>query len=1059
MEQYSMMDILGRAFAEGDLDALQPLMADDCDYASQYADKTIKGAAEILSNMKDVHANVDETCAYTYKIVELESVLLDGLTLADLDNQAGMQPCRYGLLLYQYSLDKPVAVVACMVDLYEKFRSIWLCRDKTKFNVSFYGEEVEQDSPEDLPVTVVPLTTHDRYVAEMRRSFAGQEWDKPVETDNGIYIWRKADEYVKQWLPDKGYTVLESAIFDDCIGYRCSRKGCTYTIFMYAYGKKKTSQLDGKFCSKLAKLPFAENSIILILYLNVRRYMDGSKLKYRVRNYCGSDQYEPEFWHLKEINGVYLFEYYPRKEMLDQTWQFMYAFNREDTDIYDCIITDDNPSIEGNPKHSGAFMNSAFYGTLRSMHREYGDMKLGYVRYNDVVYNAVPYIEGLGFFSWSSYNTTNRMHSMICHPFDGGEQKVAEFVKTEQREPDDLFSFIPKLINAVPLPPVPTERFAVKLFFDNGECRKYVLPISIEDEGVDVISYRGHVFTDSIWTSVSTVSSHESRYKGYPECGPAIMFKNEFLVAGTRCYMESEPYSEPELTDEIVYSGAAHKIKKLWKWDVNALYEDGETGLLKVLISGQAFNWHGRSVFASIEGKRMTSLAFDFINNFQEGLARIAISGHGYGFIDKDMNFVISMKYDEAGNFKGGKAKVRLGDKWIYIDKNGCELEIGGKVLRNNYQEVGNFSEGMCRVSTLKLRFIDLAYHSDYDYIAGTWGFVNEAGEEVIPPQYIYANDFEDGIAIVAKGKWTIDPKWDNKYNQGRYWTEEELWGAIDREGNEVIPFIFDEIKYFFDRTDMFMAHYGGWNDGHWGVIDNKGNWLVEPIFEGFSYESWQDLVVFYAENPDSTGDDPPMGIYDLANKKVLFEPQFLDVNFCSNGDMKVEVFDQELGITIEKIIDRTGKERFKSVYSYIYTWKEPYEVVICDENGAKHGLIDSDGNEVLPCVYNTTWNGIIHEQRRIIFVENGKHGIMDYDGNIIVPAIYHEIHGCAEPFLTVRVGDKDNYREGLIAPDGNIVIPAQHKYIGWCRDHKHFFCCSDGYSEMYVVEDRISIT
>lgn len=1059
MDQFNMMDILGRAFSEGDLDALQPLMAEDCDYASQYANKTIKGAAEILSNMKAVHANMDETCAYTYKIIQLESVLPDGLTLADLDNQAGMHPCRYGLFLYQYSSDKPVAVVACMVDLYEKFRSIWLCRDKTKFNVSFYGEEVEQDSFEDLPSTVVPLTTHDRHVAEMRRSFAGQEWDKPVETENGIYIWRKADEYVKQWLPDKGYTVLESAIFGDCIGYRCSRKGYAYTIFMYAYGKKKTSQLDGEFCSKLTKLPFAENSIILILYLNVDRYMDGTEIKYRVRNYCGSDQYEPEFWHLKKVNGAYIFEYFPRKEMLDQTWQFMYAFNREDTDIYDCIITDDNPSIVGDPKHSGSFMNSAFYGTLRSMHREYGDIKLGYVRYNDVVYSSVPYIEGLGFFSWSSYHTTNRMHSMICHPFDGGERKVAEFIKTEQREPDNLFDCIPRLINAVPLSPVPTERFAVKLFFDNGECRKYVLSISEEDESEDVISYSGHVFTDGIWASVSVVPRHESRYKGYPECGSAIMFKNEFLVAGVRCYIESEPYSEPELTDEIVYSDAAHQIRKLWKWDVNALYEDGETGLLKVLISGQAFNWYGKSVFASIDGKRMTSLTFDIIDNFQEDLARIAVSGYRYGFVDKDMNLVIPMKYDEAEDFKDGKAKVRLGDKWIYIDKNGCELEIGGKVNQGSYQEVGNYFEGMCRVSTLKLRQMDLAYHSDYDHIAGTWGFVNEVGEEVISPQYIYADDFENGIAIVAKGKWTIDPKWDNKYNQGRYWTEEELWGAIDRGGNEVIPFIFDEIKHFSDRTDIFMVHYGGWKEGHWGVIDSKGNWLAEPTFDDICYDSCGDLIAFYGDDPDSTLDDTPIGIYDLAKKKVLFAPQFLDVNFCSNGDMEVEVFDQELGRKIEKIIDPSGRERFKSVYSSIYTWKEPYEVVIRDENGSRHGLIDRDGNEILPCIYDTPWNGIMHEQRRICFVENGKQGMMDYDGNIIVPAIYHEIHGHAEPFLTVRVGDKDNYKEGLIAPDGKTVIPAHQKRIGWCRDHKHFFCCSEGCCEMYVVEDRIGIT
>ncbi len=318
--------------------------------------------------------------------------------------------------------------------------------------------------------------------------------------------------------------------------------------------------------------------------------------------------------------------------------------------------------------------------------------------------------------------------------------------------------------------------------------------------------------------------------------------------------------------------------------------------------------------------------------------------------------------------------------------------------------------------------------------------------------------DFENGIAIVAKGKWTIDPKWDNKYNQGRYWTEEELWGAIDKDGNEVIPFIFDEIKHFFDRSDMFMVHYGGWKDGHWGVVDCKGNWLAEPTFEGFSYETWKDRILFYAEDPDATGDGLPMGIYDLAQKKVLFEPQFLDVTFRDNGDMEVEVFDEELGRTIEKIIDPSGKERFKSIYSSIYTWHDLYEVVIRDKDGARHGLIDKEGNEILPCIYDVPWNGFYHEQQRICFVENGKQGMKDYDGNIIIPAIYHEIHGRKDPYLTVRVGEKDSYKEGLITYDGKTVIEANHSRIGWCSDHKHFFCCADGRCEMYVVEDCAAI-
>ncbi len=698
-------------------------------------------------------------------------------------------------------------------------------------------------------------------------------------------------------------------------------------------------------------------------------------------------------------------------------------------------------------------LNDAFYGKLRRMHREYGDMKRGYVCYDDRIYSSVPYVDGLGFFSWSSFNATNRMHNITRHPFDGGEQKVREFIKTGQREPEDLFAHIPELIKAVPLPPTEPERFSVKLLFDNGECRKYVLPISEKDALAEVVSYNRHVFTDGIWASVSVVARHKSRYKGYPECGSAITFKNGFFIAGTLCYTESEPYSEPELTDEVAYSDEKRTIRKLWTWNVKSMYEDNETGLLKVLIAGDSFNSSGKSVFASVDGKRMSPLTFDYIDNFQENRALVAIRDCGYGFADKALKLVVPMKYDWAESFKEGKAIVRRGSRWFSVDEAGRERELGAGADHANYQAVGRYCEGMCRVSTLKLDFIELAYHSDYADIAGTWGFVNEAGKEIIPPQYIYANDFEDGIAVVAKGKWTIDPKWDNKHTQGRYWTEQELWGAIDKAGNEVIPFIFDEIAFFSYRSDMFRVHYGGWDNGRWGVVDREGNWLADPIFADLGYESRGNMITFYAENTYYASEDVPMGIYDLAGKKVLFEPQFLDVEFCADGDIKVEVYDTELGRTIEKIIDLTGKERFKSVYSYIDPFKEPYEVTIHDEDGVKGGLIDRDGNVILPCKHNIPRWGIRRNQKLFCFEENGKQGIRAFDGSIIVPAVYHEIYALDEPLFITEFGGDKHSKSGLITPDGKSVLPPRYERIAWCRDHKHFFTCSPNRCEMYIVE------
>ena len=591
-----------------------------------------------------------------------------------------------------------------------------------------------------------------------------------------------------------------------------------------------------------------------------------------------------------------------------------------------------------------------------------------------------------------------------------------------------------------------TERFALKLIFDNGETRKYVLPVS-DDEQEEVVSYKNHVFTDKIWQSATVTDQRVAEIDGYAPRGASVEFRNGFFLSGYLSYQESEAYSEPILKKETVFEDALQRVDRLWTWEADSLWEDEETGLLKVLLSGHAFNFSGVSTFASRDGKRLCSINFDYINSFSEGLAEVGKSGFGMGFVDKDMHFVIPMIYDQTDDFNNGKAKALRDGRWFNLDKNGHETELVSEELNSRYQDVGDYYDGLCKVSTLKLGLLDLAYASDHSGIAGTWGFVDESGREVIRPQFIYAEDFSNGIATVCKGKWTIDKKWDNECNTGRYWTDEELWGAIDRTGNAVIPFIFDEIKHF---ADTFIAHYGGWKEGHWGVIDNRGNWLADPIFEDISYEYRDGLFAFYKEDRWNDPDNVPMGIYDVRQRRVIFEPQFTDVVFCEDGWIDVEVYDERLGRSVEKLIDRDGNEKFHSIYSLIYTWKKPYEVMIRDENGTRHGLIDEDGTVVLPCEYDVPWNGISYEQKRIVFKEGDKCGIKDFDGKIIVPPVYYEIQGLDKPLITVRVGEKDNYKEGLIRKDGEVVIPAEYTRISWCRDN-YIICCRNGLCEMML--------
>lgn len=1059
MDNYKQIKLLGEAFANGAVDDFAPYIAEGCYYHSDYAKKTLNGRDRILKSMTGVYADRDSSDMYYYRVEELDAVTLDTIpviTLSENPDKLG----KYCLVLSQYSPDKTVAIVLTEQDDNGQVSRIELSRRRNTFRVNFYDDFIGEDSALDLPSTVTPISREDRHRKELQNAFSGQGLKDGSKGDARFYIWRQADVFFRQWLKNNGYEFDHSAVFEDCIGYRCVRKGLAYTIFMFARGLTDTANFSEERLRHLAKHSFSKDSTVLVTYLRSKRVLADGEYRYSVCWYTGNENQHVELWKITRVSGQTILEYFPRQELDDITLKLMYAYNRESLDVYDSIIVDRDPHIKCLD-YPGYSVNDAFYHSLQELHQKYGDMKFCYCRVNNSrVYCGLPYIPELGCIGFSVYpNDNDRIHNIDIYPFDPSkfngfeysESKISDIIWTNYTEDPEMYSHIPKLLKAVPLPPVQSERFAVKLYFDNGECRKYVLPINRANEADEAVHFDRHVFTDRIWASVEVVEHREPKYSGYPECGQGLAFTNGYNTSVLRCYEESCLYSEPSECNDLVYNGDAYALRRILTWNVNSFYEDEETGLYKVLERGTAFNYYGVSTFASPDGKRLTSLDFDYIDNFSEGLARVAVQGYGYGYVDRTLRFVIPMKYDDAEDFVNGKAKVRLGDKWFFIDKDGKETPLVPAQLESKYEEVCNYSEGRCRVSTLKLRLMDIAYHSDYSDIAGNWGYVDESGKEVIPPQFIYAYDFENGLAVVCKGTWTIDPKWDYEGHTGQYWHDEELWGAIDKDGNEVIPCIFDEIK-FFHEGGAFMVHSGGWERGRWGVIDCKGNWLADPVFKAIDYEFHDGLFAFYSEDPWDY-DDAPIGIYDTKQKRVLFEPQFSDVSFRDDGYIEVEVYDEALGRTVEKLIDRNGNEKFHSEYSSIYTWSDPYEVVIRDKDGtSRHGLIDMDGNVLLPCKFHAAWGGISYEHQFVVFEEDKKKGLQDFNGNVILPAEYSEIYWRSGPLLIVRVGDSGNQKYGLIARDGTTILPVVYDGISHFKGDK-YICRIDGHCEILLLE------
>ena len=342
------------------------------------------------------------------------------------------------------------------------------------------------------------------------------------------------------------------------------------------------------------------------------------------------------------------------------------------------------------------------------------------------------------------------------------------------------------------------------------------------------------------------------------------------------------------------------------KLNAIAAYDDEDSGLVKVLLRGDAFNSNGISTLADKDGRRLTEQEFDYLGSSSCGLFRVHVPGGKYGYLDVNGKFAIQPLYDYAQDFSEDLAWVTRGGKLYILGRSGEETEPES-LPNGEYAVVEPFSEGLARVSIMNMGgfwgFMSLAYHHDDSDNAGLWGYVNKVGKVVVAPQYIFAEDFCGGFAVVCQGKWTIDKKWDNKYNQGRYWSEEMKWGAINSQGEESIPCRFDEIKWRpwkrNDGWDMEITkRYLAARDmesSKWGIIDFKGNWIVPPQFGDVGYESATspngDMFVFYSRPIWEGGDpdDTPCGVYSISKQRVLVPAdKYRDIEFVSDKEIKV---------------------------------------------------------------------------------------------------------------------------------------------------------------------------
>ena len=205
-----------------------------------------------------------------------------------------------------------------------------------------------------------------------------------------------------------------------------------------------------------------------------------------------------------------------------------------------------------------------------------------------------------------------------------------------------------------------------------------------------------------------------------------------------------------------------------------------------------------------------------FPESYSEGLAP-AIRDGRWGYVDRERNVVIPFQFKYAGPFDQGMARVRVNDKFFFINEKGTRVTP-------EFEGAFDFHEDLAAVTVGK-----------------NVGYIRRDGSFALPPLHPSASgiDFAEGLAALRvkekvgfmdkTGSVVIEPKYDDVYPFSDGLAPVELggkWGYVDKTGNVIVPIQY-HIGHMFSEG-VASVELGG----KWGYIDRVGRFSISATFD-----------------------------------------------------------------------------------------------------------------------------------------------------------------------------------------------------------------------------------
>ena len=279
------------------------------------------------------------------------------------------------------------------------------------------------------------------------------------------------------------------------------------------------------------------------------------------------------------------------------------------------------------------------------------------------------------------------------------------------------------------------------------------------------------------------------------------------------------------------------------------------------------------------------------------------------------------------------------------------------------------FAHGLDRVVVTPIYPLPLRDRSDYDYKELSWEEQQIVDEQ---PSVLSFSGIDHGIGLVYQDeKWGFinlkdsDPEvvlYDNIYSYGRSEDIElknnELFGIYNiKKGREVVPCLYDRVDrdgdfYIFRKNDKF------------GVLDINGTQITEPLYDKIIAVSSECLLASFEDGDSWMINTLGEKISVVPVDKVIaafYEHIIVETNqkygvVDINGQVIIPCEYNNIGTEhISKLfcIEEIDDEDTGDVISFVRVFEtEKYKYYIVEKDGMV-GVMSLKGEELLPCVYD----------------------------------------------------------------------------------------------------------